>query len=105
MTRLPNNAGQSKAATDPSRYEEFIQLIGSNQGRVFSYLLTLLSNYSDAEEVMQRTSVVLWRKFDEFEPSGDFARWACGVARFEMMTFLRLQNRERLIFDERVLEK
>jgi RNA polymerase sigma-70 factor, ECF subfamily len=105
MTESSLNAARSPSSPSPARYEEFVRLLGLNQGRVFAFVLTLLPNYADAEEVLQRTSVVLWHKFDEFEPVGDFVRWACGVAHLETLAFLRLRRRERLVFGEEVLEK
>lgn len=90
---------------DTARNEEFARLLGLNQGRVFTYIATLLPCRADAEEVLQQTSIVLWRKFDQFDPSGNFALWAYGVAYREALKYLRQQNRQRQVFREAVLEK
>jgi RNA polymerase sigma-70 factor (ECF subfamily) len=92
-------------APDPTRHEEFVRLFGLNQGRVFAFLLTLLPTYADAEEVLQQTSIVIWRKFDQFDSQGDFVRWACGIAYREALNFLKRQRRDRHAFGETVLEK
>lgn len=88
-----------------ARNEEFVRLFGLNQGRVFTYIATLLPCKADAEDVLQRTSIVLWRKFDQFDPSGSFVRWAYGVAYREALKYLKQQSRQRQVFREAVLEK
>jgi RNA polymerase sigma-70 factor (ECF subfamily) len=90
---------------DDAQDEAFVRLFGLNQGRVFAYIVSLLPCWADAEDVLQRTSIVLWKKFDQFDPSADFARWACGVAYRETLKYLKQQNRRRQVFDEAVLER
>jgi RNA polymerase sigma-70 factor, ECF subfamily len=93
------------ATRDNVQDEEFVRLFGLNQGRVFAYIVTMLPRWADAEDVLQRTSVVLWRKFDQFDPSTNFVRWACSVAHFEALKYLRQEGRQREVFKEAVLEK
>ena len=50
--------------------------------------LALLPNEQDAQDVFQRTSLVLWQKFDQFDSDRDFLPWACGVAHYEVRNFL-----------------
>ncbi len=88
-----------------ARDETFARLFGLNQGRVFAYIVTLLPHWADAEDVLQRTSIVLWRKMDQFDPSGDFVRWACGVAYREVLKYLKQQGRRRQVFNEAVLDR
>jgi RNA polymerase sigma-70 factor (ECF subfamily) len=87
------------------RDENFVRLFGLNQGRVFAYIVTLLPNWVDAEDVLQRTSIVLWKKIDQFDPSADFVRWACGIAYREALKYMKQQSRRRQVFDELVMER
>jgi RNA polymerase sigma-70 factor (ECF subfamily) len=73
----------------PERTEEFVRLFVVHQRQVFAFILTLLANRSDAEDVLQETSAVLWRRFDEFQRGTNFAAWACGVARLQVFAYLR----------------
>lgn len=68
--------------------------------QLFGYVYTLVRNYTDAEDVLQQTSIVLWRKFDEYQPNTNFFSWACSTARFEAMKFLRHDRRYRAHFSE-----
>ncbi len=85
--------------------EEFMRLLGLSQGRVFSFIITLLPDWTEAEEVLARTSVVLWKKFGEFDRERDFVRWACGIAYRQTLAYLRERKRDRLTLSLDVLEQ
>lgn len=90
-------------ATEHLRQEEFIRLYARDRERVFAYVYSLLPQHADAEDVFQRTSVLLWNKFAEFDRERSFLSWACGVAFYEAKNFLRVANRQRLQFDVELL--
>jgi RNA polymerase sigma-70 factor, ECF subfamily len=69
----------------------FTRLWTKHQNSVFAYIRTLMPNWTDAEDVLQETGAVLWKKYEQFDPQTDFRRWACGVAYYEV-----LKQRERL---------
>lgn len=84
--------------------ETFVRLFAQSQYEIHSYVLTLLHNWADADDVMQTTSIVLWRKFEQFQPDTDFVAWACRIAKFEVNNFRRVKGRDRLFFDDSLLE-
>ena len=90
-------------ANDPLQYERFVQLFARVRENLFAYIFTLLPHWSDAEDVFQQTSLVLWRKFGEFQPETNFLAWACRVAFFEVRNFQRVAGRDRLRFSDDVL--
>lgn len=90
--------------THDPRVEQFVRLQSKYQQRVFSFILTMVPNWADAEEVLQETSTILWRKFDQFDPSTDFVRWANQVAYFEVLKHRKNQARDRLQFSSEFLE-
>jgi RNA polymerase sigma-70 factor (ECF subfamily) len=53
---------------------------------------------------MQEVAVVLWEKFAQFRTGGDFRAWAFGVARFEVLAWLRDKGRDRLTLREDVVQ-
>lgn len=89
-----------KTAESPDRYEEFLELFARDRERLYAYIYSLLPHHADAEDVFQRCSLLLWRKFDQFERDGSFIAWACGVAFYEVRNFIRTANRDRLQFDQ-----
>lgn len=78
-------------------HDAFAELFVLNQRRIYAYIATLLANSSDVEEVFQQTSLSLWKKWETFDPTCDFTRWACGIAHNHVRNFVRL-HRHRNVF-------
>lgn len=97
MTEQPSRDSDAPA--------EFVRLFAQHQRRVHAYIGTLLPNRADADDVMQETSMVLWRKWDEFDRSRDFLRWACGVAFYEVLKHRRLRGADKLYFSDELVRQ
>ena len=85
--------------------ERFVAEFARHRDRLFAYVYSLLPRREDAEDVFQRTSVVLWQKVGTWEPGVDFLSWASGVAFYEVRNFLRVSGRDRLRFGDALLER
>jgi RNA polymerase sigma-70 factor, ECF subfamily len=73
---------------DPSaRVDEFMKLYAQHQRRLYIYLLSLVHNATDAEDVLQETNYILWKKFDEFQAGSSFGAWACRIGYLEVLKF------------------
>lgn len=79
---------------------EFARLFRDHYRQLFGYVYTLVRHHADAEDVVQRAALLLWEKFAEYRPDTSFATWACAIARFETMNFLKQQRRYRARFSE-----
>jgi RNA polymerase sigma-70 factor (ECF subfamily) len=62
-------------------------------------------NFADAEEIMQETCGVMWRKFHQFESGTDFTAWAIQIARYRILDYRRKRYKERLIYDSEIFER
>lgn len=82
------------------RVELFVQLIGVHQYQIHRYLLTLVPNPHDAEDLYQQTNLFLWREFHRFEEGTNFVSWACAVAYHEVMAWRKRMSRDRLVFTD-----
>jgi RNA polymerase sigma-70 factor, ECF subfamily len=82
----------------------FVQRLTAGQRRLYAFIRSQVYSRDDADEVMQQTTTVLWEKYDSFRPEGDFVRWACGVARLEVLAHLRNRRRLRVLLDDNVAE-
>ena len=60
-----------------------------------------INRQDDAEEVFQRTCMVLWQKFDQFDGE-NFGAWACRIAHFEMLKFRDSRKRVRILQNETI---
>ena len=85
---------------EASQKLEFAELVRQHQSQLFGYIHSLLRNLNDADDLFQQTTLVLWKKFAEYDRQRSFLSWACGVARFEIANFLRARNRQRLYFTD-----
>ena len=85
--------------------ERFITLLNSTHGRLLGFLRVILGNNADAEDVLQRASLTIWRKFAEFDPTKDFFAWASSFAFYEAKNFQRVAARSRLHFDDELMKR
>ena len=85
--------------------QEFVRLLTGNERRLKSYILTLVPNLADAEQIAQETSLRLWEQFDRYDPSlGDFSAWARTIAHFQVMTYRKKLSRERIVFSSELID-
>ncbi|MEN6449267.1 MAG: sigma-70 family RNA polymerase sigma factor [Thermoguttaceae bacterium] len=89
---------------DPRRYDEFVDLFSRNARRLYGYVYTMLPCWSDADDVFQETSRVMWQKFAEFRSGTDFFAWARQVARYQVLYFRQRQQRGRVKFTDAFLD-
>lgn len=47
---------------------------------MFRYVAALAPDINDAEEIVQQAAVLLWSKFDQYDPQQPFTPWACRFA-------------------------
>lgn len=94
-----------EAITADTRYEDFLRVFARDREQLFAYVFSLLPHRADAEDVFQRCSLLLWRKFAEFDRDREFLPWACGVAFYEVRNFLRSVERDRLQFSAELIDQ
>jgi RNA polymerase sigma-70 factor (ECF subfamily) len=92
-------------ATDEQEVAVFSELIAAHRSRVFGYIYAMLHNMSDAEDIYQQTTLLLWQKFDEFEPNSDFCNWALKIAYYNIKNFQRTARRRHALFSDEVMTR
>ena len=88
-----------------ANHAQFLRSYTQHEAAIRAYVRRLMPSRADTDDVMQEVSLVLWSKFSEFRPEGDFRKWAFGVARFEVLAWLRDCGRDRLVLAGDVAEK
>ncbi|MGJ8724806.1 MAG: sigma-70 family RNA polymerase sigma factor [Roseibacillus sp.] len=94
----------SSAAESPDHYEEFVRVFTTHEPDLRRFIRSLLPTQTDADDVLQQTALVVWRKFDQYDPETHFMKWACVIARFEALAYRRKIARDRLVFREDILD-
>ncbi|MCM8534992.1 MAG: sigma-70 family RNA polymerase sigma factor [Lentisphaeraceae bacterium] len=85
-------------------YKTFVNLLQRNEAALRCFIRSLLPSWNDVDDLMQEISLTLWEKFSTFDQQTEFLKWAYVVARFKVMNFRSKKGRERLHFDDDVLE-
>ncbi|MCA9261446.1 MAG: sigma-70 family RNA polymerase sigma factor [Planctomycetales bacterium] len=92
--------------TEPSRIPPstlFVQLFAKHQSALNAFISSLVATRMDVDDVMQETSLALWRKWEDFDVNRDFLRWACGIAHIEVLRHRRRSATDRLWLNEEVI--
>jgi RNA polymerase sigma-70 factor (ECF subfamily) len=89
------NSESSKIATPPMTHEQFMRLFLQAERELLRYVMALVSNFSDARDVVQETAVALWQAIGKYDPSRPFTPWACRFALNEARLHLRTESRRR----------
>lgn len=86
-----------------SRSDEFFKLLMNSQKVIYGYILSMVRNCPDADDIMQETMTLMWERFDEFEPGTNFGAWGIKIARFKILAYFRAKSRSEEVFDESLL--
>ena len=86
-----------------SQHEEFVSLYVRHEAAVFSFVLAMVRHTADAEDVVQRASLTMWRCFDKFESGTNFRAWAFQIAKNEALNHLSKNKRDRHVFSEKLI--
>lgn len=90
--------------TEPSQHAMFLRFFVLHEACIRAYIRRLVPSRADADDIMQKVALVLWEKFEQFRKDGDFRKWSFGVARFEVLAWLRDRSRDRLVLVDDVAE-
>jgi RNA polymerase sigma-70 factor (ECF subfamily) len=84
----------------PASHPGFEELLLAHQHRILHYIRSLVGNHHEAEDLLQRTNLVLWRKRASFQAGSNFHAWSSTIARLEFFSQLRRQRRDQRLFTE-----
>lgn len=93
--------------TNADRYDQFVALFARNERAVRGVIRSMLPSSQDADEVMQEVGLACWHKFSDFQADGlrdAFFRWACVIARFEVLKYRRKCARDRLVLSDETIQ-
>ena len=65
--------------------EEFLRLWTHHEPELRAFVRSCVPRAEDVDEVMQEVSLVAWRKFSSLTGPAEFPKWACLIARYEIL--------------------
>jgi RNA polymerase sigma-70 factor, ECF subfamily len=83
--------------------EEFVALLSKHQRRLHLFITSLVTDPTEADDVLQETTLVLWREFAQFTPGTNFGAWASTVAFNQVLAWRKRRQRDRLVFSDEFL--
>ncbi|QDT93647.1 sigma-70 family RNA polymerase sigma factor [Gimesia algae] len=97
-----NNDDNQAAETESG---EHVRLIAQSQRRIYAFIYSLVGHSTDADDILQETNVVLWRKRETYKPGTNYLAWAFAIARLQVLAHRSQQARKGITFDDVLLEK
>ncbi|MBA2115345.1 sigma-70 family RNA polymerase sigma factor [Bremerella alba] len=97
LNRKVEELNDDPEAREMELRQEFDQMLQSTREKLMLYLVALVSNVADAEDLCQRISLVMWQKYSEYDRDRSFLSWACGIARLEAYNFRRARVADRML--------
>lgn len=89
---------------DVAREERFLQLFLASERRIHAFILSLVPNWNDADDLLQETSAVVWRRLDEFQSGTDFVAWALSIARYQVLNYRKKKLAHHTRFSDTAFE-
>ncbi len=78
----------------------FLQLFMNSQKIIHNYILSMVHDKADAEDLTQETALLMWDKFDEFKPDSNFVSWGVKIAHYKVMNYFKTKKNVKLFSDE-----
>ncbi len=78
----------------PDTSVDFLKAFLAINKRLSLFISALLPCQADADEVFQRTGLILLEQWAKFDQSRSFFAWACGIARIQAKRYLAEQGRQ-----------
>jgi len=85
--------------------QAFVDHLIENQMRISCYIKAMVADENDRRDLLQKTNLILWENYSRYDASRPFIFWALATAKFVVRGHYRDNKRERLVFDEAILER
>lgn len=79
-------------------------MVGVYDRTLFGYILALVPNFADAEEIAQQVRLRLWEQFDEYDPEKDFGAWAKTIAHYLVLAHRKSSSQKRIQFNTETID-
>lgn len=75
------------------------------QPKLFRYIFSLCPHKEDAEDILQKTNLILIQKQETFDSKrASFPTWCCNIAKYQVMAFLTIKRRSKLVFSNELVD-
>lgn len=79
--------------TDRSKQADgFLNCLMQKQMRIYAFILSMVRNYEDADDILQDTVNTMWQKYPESQPINDFVAWGIQIAHYKILDYRKKQK-------------
>jgi RNA polymerase sigma-70 factor, ECF subfamily len=89
-----DSEGRQSSASDRTTVD-FLRLLSQHERRMKAYILALVPNWADADDLYQETTVRLWEQYADYDPKQEFGAWACTIAYYMVLAHRKKSSREK----------
>lgn len=92
-----------KSNTDYT-HTKFVELLTPNYYKIHSFVLALVPNQTDAEDILQSSISYMWEHFSDFRQGSNFLAWACTISKYQVLSYRKKKVRSIIHFNEEATE-
>ncbi len=85
-------------------HEQLAKLLKSHQNKIYAYIVSIVHNLSDADDLFQETVMILCRKFETFEQGSNFGAWSLTIAKNVVLNFRQKKRNAHVLINNSVFE-
>lgn len=82
----------------------FVRLLTHSYYRIHGFILSMVPNKQDAEDILQNTVTYMWEHLVDFKIGTNFLAWALTIAKFQILTYRKGKKRSRIMLSDEALE-
>ena len=106
MLSYSNRVYMRSGSSKTNEIEDYDQLVGDYQHRIFFFIRSMVYNKEDAKDILQDVNIVLFKKQAYYVSGTDFKSWAFTIARFECLSYLtKLKKNMTISIDNETEER
>lgn len=91
--------------SENQRREAFTQHWMTAEPSVSAYVFAVISNFHDAEDLVQQIAQETARRFDQYDPERPFLGWVLWITKSRVIDFYRQSSRDRVVFSNDLLSR
>ena len=87
-----------------SQNSDFVELLTPNYYKIHNFILALVPNKTDSEDILQSTITYMWEHFGDFEPGSNFLSWAFTISKYQVLTYRKKKQRSIVHFSQEAIQ-
>lgn len=97
---MSSQTGGNAAPSDRSdqqgvdRTREFLRLFGEHDRAMYAYILALVPNVAEVQDIAQEVRLRLWEQFDAYQPDTNFGAWSRTIAHYLILAHRKKSARQ-----------